>query len=1124
MKSLIYKISIVIFACLFLFIVKSCKDEVQFSDENRTEISKKLDKTIFTLLDENTLDFVNELKDTREKNIQTYDYFNTGGGVAVGDINNDGLLDVYLTGNLVANKLFINKGNLQFEDVTKKAGVADESFWSTGANMFDINNDGWLDIYVCHSGSREFQKSHQNHLYINNQDGTFTESAKQYGLIENTQTSQVAQIDYDLDGDLDLYLCNHVDFFDRFKRKKVNEKFDLYEEYLAEGNNRKECSNILFENQGNNKFIDVTEKAGIYDWGYGLAVVVSDLNKDNLPDIYVANDFFVPDFMYYNNGDGTFSEKLNDKVGHISQFSMGCDIADFNNDTWPDIAIVDMTSPDRIRNKTLMPSMNEFNFRYYVNQMGYQEQYMFNAFQVNNGNGTFSNINHLIGVASTDWSWSSLFADFDNDGDKDYLITNGVRQDSKNRDNVYNFKKEKKNTAESMDQRVLDLINTFPSVPQLNYLYENKGNYEFEDVSSKWGFTKKGFSNGAAYADFDNDGDLDLVLNNVNDKAHIYKNNSIENKLGNFLSIKFTADPKNLNSTVLVFTDETVQHQEFNPTRGYYSSMQHALHFGVGKSEKIDSVVVNWLNGKSLKLFDIDANQVLEISDEKARKKPFRTKDVNKIFTTIDPETKGLNLKHTENRYSDFNSEVLLPHMESRNGPHVSVADINDDGLEDVFIGGAHNQLAKLFMQNSNGKFIENQQSIFNQHKKFEDIGSIFFDYDKDNDLDLYVVSGGNEARSPIGPILHDRLYENDGKGNFSITENVIPIVNTSGGKVKAADYDNDGDLDLLVAGRITPKNYPIPTKTTILENQNGKFIDVSEQLSTNLKQAGLITSIEWIDFNLDGKLDILYAGEWSNIEILEQTEEGTFKRKTKEYFEKDQRGWWFSMAVNDFDQDGDMDIVAGNLGLNNKFHASTKKPFDIYFNDFDGNGINDIVLAKTDNGEQYPMRGKDCSTEQMPFIKDKFPTYEGFANAKLEEILSPEKLDKSLHYSITDFSSAYFENDNGVLKRKQLPIEAQFAPIQDMLICDINNDGFKDLISGGNLFDTEVETASYDAGTGNILLNDQKGFFKNINFKESGLLLNKNLRDIDWINIGNEKYLIVANNRDVLQLYKLNK
>ena len=1113
------------FLCVFFALITACNSDTteqnqitQNQHSNKPSISSK--KEVFQLIENTGIQFNNEIIDYADASINSYDYYYNGGGVAIGDINNDDLPDILFTGNLKENKLYLNKGNLEFEDITDKAGVADKGFWSTGANMMDINSDGWLDIYICHSGPDSRFPNRQNHLYINNQDGTFSEQAKQFGLIENSRSNQSALIDYDLDGDLDLFVMNSTDFINKFgKRTSINEVFKQITEHLKDKKNLDNAVNILFENDGSGKFKRKESECGLANWGYGLGLAVADLNKDNKPDIYVANDYNVPDFMYMNKG-GKFSEENKKRIGHNAQFAMGCDVADFNNDAWPDIVNVDMVASDRVRNKTLMPAMNEANFNYLINKKNYQEQFMFNVMQLNNGNGTFSDIGHLTGTTQTDWSWTALLADFDLDSDKDYLVTNGFRRDTKNRDVKQKIKAFQQNKLKAKDKKknTLEALNLYPSVPLRNYVFENTGNFGFKDVSTDWGLTDKTFSNGAAYGDLDLDGDLDLVINNINKIAYVYKNQSIEKGDKNYLKIKFDSNPKNQNAKITVYTKNEKQYQEFHNIRGYLSSMEPMVYFGLGDHKTIDSLKIEWLYGRSQTLKNVSSNQVLDISYSDGVPTPKRIKKSDSYFVKTD---KILDYKHKENSFWDFKFETLLPHKLSTNGPNAAVGDVNGDGLEDIFIGGPIKQIGKLYLQNSSGHFTESKQSAWDNDEMYEDMGVLFFDCDNDKDLDLYIVGGGGNEYTPRAKFLADRLYENDGKGNFKLVENALPQNFTiSGSRVKPCDFDKDGDLDLFVGGRLVPRNYPIRAKSFLWENKGGKFVDVTKEKAPQLERIGLVTDFQWTDLNGDDVEELVVVGEWMRIEVFEKQND-VFMNATKKYIGKDLRGWWFSVAAKDIDNDGDVDIVAGNLGLNNKFHASKKKPFEIYYNDFDDNGQNDIVLAKMDDGNQYLMRGKDCSSEQMPFIGEKFDLYENFANATIDEILPKEKLNAALHYSITDFSSIYLENVNGKLTPKQLPIEAQFAPINDILIEDVNKDGNQDLIVAGNLFQTEIETPSYDAGTGYLFLGDGKGTFKPIPMNESGILMNKDVRDLNWITIKGSKHIVVCNNNDELEFWR---
>lgn len=1066
--------------------------------------------------------FNNRIEDTERASIRNFDNFYSGGGVAIGDVNNDGLPDIFFAGNLVPNCLYINKGNLKFEEVAEKAGVADKEFWSTGVNMFDFNGDGWLDIYVCHSGPTIF-RSRQNHLYINNQDGTFTNKALEFGLVDNSISIQSALIDFDMDGDLDLFLLNNNNFkamlTNKYQKRSANQKFDIQELAAKSPNANHKFNNILYENLGDNKYRKIDHGLNINRWGFAQGLSITDLNKDNFPDIYVSVDFEIPDFVYYNQGDGTFKDVNKDVLAHNSQSSMGIDVADLNNDTWPDIAICDMVSSDRVRNKTQMNQMNEQVILHLIEDRGYQNQYMFNVLQMNNGNGTFRDVGHLTNTATTDWSWAPLLADFDMDGDKDYFISNGFKRDTKDRD----IRKAMIELAET-DSGVSDMerLEQYTSTPLLNFVFENKGDYKFEDVSKKWGFTEKSFSNGAAYGDLDGDGDLDLVVNNVDNEAFVYKNTSIEKGKGNYLKVKFGQEPQNLNAKVTIYYDNSIQYQEYHPVRGYASTVEPILYFGLGNAEIVDSVKITWLYGKEKMYTNVNANTTVYASITESVQYKLANKQ-STLFSKNVVLGDQIDYKHEENYFWDFDYETLLPHKQSTNGPSIAVGDVNGDDIDDFFVGGAHGQAAKLFIQ-KNGKFISQSENTWVQHKSHEDIGCTFVDIDNDGDQDLYVVSGGGGEFNHNDSKLIDRIYVNNGYGKFTYQENRLnSIVKSSGSCAKSIDFDQDGDLDLFVGGRLVPRKYPSPARSILWENRDGKLVDVTLEKAPGLERIGLVTDAIWLDVNDDKQLDLIVVGEWMRIEIFEQ-QQGVFTNATESYGLENTRGWWFSVAAADFDQDGDKDLVVGNLGLNNKFHASEEKPFEIYYNDFDDNGKPDIVLAKMDKGKQYIMRGKDCSSSQMPFIQEKYKTYRDFANAPIEDVLSTQKLDQSLHYSIKDFSSSYFRNDDGKFTRIQLPIEAQQSPLQDIVIKDINNDNLKDIIVAGNLFGAEVETASYDSGIGSVLINKGNNIFDPIPYCQSGILVSKDVRNLEFIEVMGSQHLFVANNNEELEIFKLKK
>ncbi len=1111
------------FIPLFLLCILSCNQD-KATNDGSTENKSKTGE-LFTLLPSSStgIDFRNDLNEDvtdENKNILSFDYYFNGAGVAIGDINNDDLPDIFFSGNEVNNKLYLNKGNMKFEDISEKAGVNQGKKWGNGVTMADVNGDGNLDIYLTQGGSKFTPWSDKkNLLLINNGDLTFTESAEAYGLADENIGTQSAFFDYDKDGDLDCFILNeskytlvtHDKIFKDLKIKK----------------NLEQASSQLYRND-NGKFTNVTEAAGVLNWGFGLGLAVSDINDDGWPDVYVANDYSVPDFVYINNGDGTFTDQVKDLTKQISFYSMGVDIADMNNDGLKDIAVVDMAADDHIRDKTLMASMDIPTFWYYINTRNYHYQYMFNALQINNGNGTFSNIANMAGVSRTDWSWASLLADFDNDGHKDFFVSNGFRRYA--RDNDFRIAMEKSREANGgtvpFDQRQ-KFYDMMPTIKLPNRMYRNDGNLKFIPVEEEWGTAQPSFSNGAAYADLDLDGDLDLVVNNVAMEAFIYKNNADSKRDNNYFRVKLKgADTKMpiATSQVTIHYDDKIQVQELMNTRGYQSAVEDILHFGMGKYTKIDKVEIKWANGKTQILNDVATNQQLTVVYDATKSiATNNNKKTNNFITKKDAAALGVEFVHTENTYDDFEKEILLPQKQSTQGPHISVADVNADGLDDFFIGGAAGQSGLLYLQQQNGTFsytAENQ--VWALDKNSEDIGSLFYDADGDGDLDLYVVSGGGGEFATDAPELLDRLYINVGQGKFQKLKQGLPEIFASGSVVKAADYDNDGDMDLFVGGRGVPGKYPYASRSYILEFDKFKYKDVTAEVAPDLMQPGLVTDFEWTDFNNDKQMDLVVVGEWMPISFY-KNDGGKFTNVSEAMGTDNLKGWWYSITTADVDNDGDLDLICGNLGTNSKFSASKKKPFNVFSDDFDKNGSCDIVLSKEYNGKLVPARGRQCSSEQMPFIKDKFPTYKEFASADIEDILGKDKLNKSLHLQVTDFESkVLINNGDGTYTAQALPAIAQMAPINGIIVKDVNKDGNLDLITAGNMYNTEVETPRYDAGTGLVMLGDGKGKFDALKAGDSGFFTQENVKDINWIKQKDGKAILaVAVNNGPMQFFE---
>jgi hypothetical protein len=1050
--------------------------------------------------------FNNAITESETINHIYYNQIYSGSGVAIGDLNNDGLPDIYFGGNQVNDKLYLNKGGLKFQDISETSKISRSSGWTWGVTMADVNADGYLDIYVCRNGESMNPTDRKNQLFINNKDLTFTESGIKYGLADKGFSSQAVFFDMDNDGDLDMYLVNQIPDSRLFKRYKniPKERYQLYKDKL-------------YKNEGGT-FKEVSKDIGLADgFTYGLSVSASDLNNDGWTDLYVSNDYDEPDFMYYNNGDGTFENVILDKIKHISRFSMGTDTGDINNDGSIDLLTLDMASEDHYRSKTNMRSMNAQEFKEMIDK-GDHHQYMFNTLQLNNGSGSFSDIANIAGIAKTDWSWAGLLADLDNDGYKDIIISNGVKKDVRNNDFLTGLYEELKTDSKDFYK----MSKLAPSNPLSNYIYKNKNGYEFENVTKEWGFDLPSFSHGLSYADLDNDGDLDIVTNNMGSEASIYKNNSN----GNYLKVEFEGSAKNTfgyGAKVIVYNKDKIQLAENSVTRGYFSSKEPNLFFGLGKEKTVDSLKVIWPDRKVQVYHNLKVNKTLTAKHAKA-KSP-KAKDLNSktLFTNINAQDIGLNFTHVENEFDDFSEEVLLPHKLSNNGPFSATSDVNNDGLDDVFIGGAANQAGVLYLQTKEGVFQKSNSTPWEIDRLSEDLGALFFDVDMDGDTDLYVASGGSEVKSG-NHLLKDRIYINDGYGNFIKNTKALPNIFESSQAVKASDIDKDGDLDLFVGTRLIAGKYTFPASSYLLLNENGIFKEVQNTLAPDLKQIGMVTDAVFSDIDQDGDEDLLVVGEWMEITVLENTN-GSFIKNSKGFgLSGTTRGFWWSITVSDIDNDGDDDYILGNLGKNNKFKATKEHPFKVYTNDFDGNGTNDVVLAKFYKDDYVPMRGKECTTQQMPYVGEKFKDFHSFASSKLIDILPKETVENAVVYEISSFKSVILINDNGVLNSRPLPIEAQISPIKCTVVEDFNNDGFKDLFVIGNHYGVEVETVRYDAGYGAIFLGDGANNFKFLPPNSSGIFSPSDSRFITPFRTAKkEKIYMVTNNNDSIALFKNN-
>ncbi len=1077
------------------------------------------DSKLFTALDDDRtgIKFQNTLFEDGPLNVANYIYFYNGGGVAVGDINNDGLQDILFTGNMVRNRLYLNKGNFKFEDITPTSGVDEKQGWCTGATMVDINQDGYLDIYICRSADGRTDMR-RNLLFINNGNLTFTEKAEEYGLGDTGYSTQSAFFDYDNDGDLDCFVMNHSS---QKYSGGVQDNIPLRKEFDPAF----ACK--LYRND-NRKFMEVSKDAGIISnvLTFGLGLAVADFNNDGWQDIYVSNDFNEPDYLFVNNRNGTFTEKLSAAMDEISLFSMGSDAADYNNDGFIDLVTLDMLPED---NKTIKMHSGAENFDkfQYLFENGFYYQYSRNMLQKNNGDGTFSEVAQLAGVSNTDWSWTALFGDYDNDGYKDLYVSNGYVKDYTNMDFL---KYSVDRIIRSMHKDTIDpvpvYISKMPTIRIPNYIFQNKGDETFSKKTTEWGFDKPGITAGSAYADFDNDGDLDLVLNNSNNFADIYRNNSEKLSKNNFLRVKLKGEvlnPAGFGAKVIVFCKDQKFFLQQSPVRGFQSSSDQTLTFGLGKNDVIDSVQIIWPRHQYQVITGVKPNQLVELNFTDARNIwQYDTTGLqpDKILQSSELQV----AKHTENIFNDFTVQTLLPNYLSREGPCIETADLNKDGLTDFFMGGAKNQPSKIFIQQKTGDFTEKAQPAFAKNKLSEDVSASFFDADNDGDNDLYVGSGGFEFEEN-DPLLQDRLYLNDGLGNFTIKENALPVMLTSTGCVEAADIDGDGDIDLFVGSRVVPGKYPLSPKSYILINDGkGVFTDATNTVNAALNQPGMVTSAAWLDINKDGSPDLVIAGEWMPVMVYINAG-GKLVNESAKYIPFVSTGWWNSIHVADTDGDGDDDLLLGNCGLNTQFKVSDKEPMTIYFKDFDGNGRIDPVICYYIEGVSYPANSLDDIAEQLPFLKKKFLEYKIYADAKLTDLFTADQLKDAAVLKAETMRSMLLINQRGqTFTEGKLPAEAQYAPVHDFVFTDLDDDGKKDILITGNNTWTRIKYGRYSANHGVLIKGDGKGNFTYVPQDKSGLNLRGNVRGSGIISRGKDSAVIVGVNNESPRLISKNK
>ena len=1071
--------------------------------------------TLFTLLppESTGIHFTNSLPDSPHLNILTYLNYYNGGGVAAGDVDGDGLPDLYFTANRVPNRLYRNLGGFRFEDITESSGVAEVGGWSSGVTMADVNGDGHLDLYVSNVDVRG--TGGRNVLYVNNGDGTFTDRTAEYGLEHVGYSTQALFFDYDADGDLDMYLLNHSVHEERGRSVRPQREV-----------RHPRAGDRLFRNDGG-RFADVSEAAGIWGGveGYGLGVVASDFDLDGCIDLFVANDFQENDFLYRNECDGTFTEIIATAMGHTSRSSMGVDAADFDNDGRPDLVVLDMMPA---REDILKTSANDESFEVGEAKLraGYHPQVARNTLQLNRGGNRFSEVALLAGVHATDWSWAPLFADLDNDGRKDLFVTNGIVRRPNDLDFIIRVSRPDAQSAlaEGLPPETLhELLSHMPSVPIPNHAYRNDGRLKFTDVAEAWGLAEPGFSSGAVYVDLDGDGALDLVTNEIGAPARIYRNRARELTGHRWLGVRLRGDDANtggFGAKVVAYHGNAVQLLEQMPTRGFQSSVAHDLHFGLGSDTRVDSLLVIWPDGRFQKLSAIPADSLIVLRQaDAAGQWDYAPRPTPALLADITAET-GLDVRHRENPFLDYRREPLMPHVLSAEGPALAVADVDGDGLDDIFVGGAKWQPGRLMLQNPDGTFRDGDASAFRADSLYEDVDATFLDADGDGDPDLFVVSGGNEFWG-TSEALRDRLYLNDGSGLFTRADDALPDAFENGGCVAAADFDGDGHIDLFVGGRAVARDYGATPRSQLLRNDGtGRFTDVTAEMAPGLAEAGMVAAAVWTDTDGDGGLDLVVTGEWMSVRVFRQRD-GRLVEQTAAAGLDGTNGWWNAVVAADLDGDGHDDLVLGNLGLNSYLRASREEPARLYLHDFSRDGLPEQILTFYKDGVSYPLEGRDALLARIPALRQRYPTYTSFGAATIDDLFPASELRRARVLEAYTFASAVALNrGDGTFRLAPLPVGAQLSPLYALLAGDFDDDGHTDILAGGNLHGVRPILGRYDASYGVLLAGAGDGTFME---RDAGVAIEGQVRGLAWVRLADGgRGVVVARNDLPVQLFRV--